>query len=293
MLPLADLEGAYPVHAPLRIQILSFWHTQFETRNRLGSPGPLWSPRPPLREILDPPLVTIIYPKIFIFFLLWNTIVVGQTIKTFGFVTTNFTVFVHRPAKPMSLSMTSYCYCFCLWTQFRWSTWRQQWPTPPTPPSYHPQRLPTPPSYHPSQRLPTPPNPYQLLLPTTPPNPYSPLLPTTPPNPYPLLLPTTPPNPYPLLLPTTPPNPLPTPPFCHSHLTHSLDPTHVCPAPFLHHIKNLKTSKVFTDNENEFTVITFPEQIQILVVFQCLWSFCIPHTPCCTQVDNIIVTMHI
>ena len=42
---------------PLRVPILSFWHTKFSKRNCLGSPHPLLrGPRPPLREILDPPL---------------------------------------------------------------------------------------------------------------------------------------------------------------------------------------------------------------------------------------------
>ena len=44
---LADLEGACPAHAPLRVQILSFRHTKFAKRNRLGSPHPpLRDPRP-------------------------------------------------------------------------------------------------------------------------------------------------------------------------------------------------------------------------------------------------------
>ena len=55
---LADLGAACPAHAPLplRVQILSFWHTKFSKCTRLGSPRP---PPPPPREILDPPLTSI------------------------------------------------------------------------------------------------------------------------------------------------------------------------------------------------------------------------------------------
>ena len=53
---LADL-GGRARRAPLRVPILSFWHTKFLKRNCLGSPHPLLrAPCPPLREILDPPL---------------------------------------------------------------------------------------------------------------------------------------------------------------------------------------------------------------------------------------------
>ena len=40
--------GAYPAHAPQRGQILSFWHTTFLKRNRLGNPRrPMRSTPPP------------------------------------------------------------------------------------------------------------------------------------------------------------------------------------------------------------------------------------------------------
>ena len=52
--------GARPARAPLRVPILSFWHKKILKRNCLVSPHPLLrGPRPPLREILDPPLVTM------------------------------------------------------------------------------------------------------------------------------------------------------------------------------------------------------------------------------------------
>ena len=45
---------------PLRVQILSFWHTKFSKHNRLGSsPPPPRGPRPPW-EILDPPLRSLL-----------------------------------------------------------------------------------------------------------------------------------------------------------------------------------------------------------------------------------------
>ena len=55
---LADL-GGVPGARPLRVQILSFWHTKFSKRNRLGSQRPPARSTPPLREILDPPLKCI------------------------------------------------------------------------------------------------------------------------------------------------------------------------------------------------------------------------------------------
>ena len=39
--------GNCPVHAPLRVQILSFWHTKFSKRNRLRSPHPPTRSTPP------------------------------------------------------------------------------------------------------------------------------------------------------------------------------------------------------------------------------------------------------
>ena len=45
---MADLGGRARRTPPLRVQILSFWHTKFVKRNRLGSPRPpLRGPRPP------------------------------------------------------------------------------------------------------------------------------------------------------------------------------------------------------------------------------------------------------
>ena len=56
---LADL-GGVPGTRPPRVQILSFRHTKFSKRNRLGSARP---PPPrgsrPLPEILDPPLILV------------------------------------------------------------------------------------------------------------------------------------------------------------------------------------------------------------------------------------------
>ena len=49
--------GRCPAHGPLRIQILSFWHTKFSKCNRFGSPRPPYEVHAPLREILDPPLL--------------------------------------------------------------------------------------------------------------------------------------------------------------------------------------------------------------------------------------------
>ena len=47
-------------HAPLRVQILSFWHTNFMKRSHFWSPCPPMRSTPPLREILDLPLITFI-----------------------------------------------------------------------------------------------------------------------------------------------------------------------------------------------------------------------------------------
>ena len=43
------IQGALPARAPLRVQILSFWHTNFLKRSRLGS----WHP-PPTRSVPPP-----------------------------------------------------------------------------------------------------------------------------------------------------------------------------------------------------------------------------------------------
>ena len=51
---LVDLGGCTRCVPPLRDPILSFWHTNFMKRSRLGSP------RPPLREILVPPLKSVV-----------------------------------------------------------------------------------------------------------------------------------------------------------------------------------------------------------------------------------------
>ena len=61
---LADLGGVRPARAPpLRVQILSFWHAKFSKHSRLGDPRPpVRGPRPPLREILDPPLLGYRFP---------------------------------------------------------------------------------------------------------------------------------------------------------------------------------------------------------------------------------------
>ena len=60
--PLADLEGACPAHAPLRVQILSFRHTKFLKSSHLGSPRP-----PPMRSTPpptgNPGSATAIYPR--------------------------------------------------------------------------------------------------------------------------------------------------------------------------------------------------------------------------------------
>ena len=53
-----------PAHAPLRVQILSFWHTKFLKRNRLGSPCSPYEVHAPLWEILDPPLSSAIDERI-------------------------------------------------------------------------------------------------------------------------------------------------------------------------------------------------------------------------------------
>ena len=45
--------------APLRVQILSFWHTNFSKRSHLGSWRPPYEVGAPLREILDPLLISI------------------------------------------------------------------------------------------------------------------------------------------------------------------------------------------------------------------------------------------
>ena len=54
--------GARPARAPLRVQILSFWHAKFSKHSRLGGPRPPPTrSTPPLWEILDPPLyVTVL-----------------------------------------------------------------------------------------------------------------------------------------------------------------------------------------------------------------------------------------
>ena len=73
--------GAPPAHAPPRVQILSFWHTNFSKGNCLGSWRPPPRGRRPLREILDPPLLW-----------LWSLITGGLETGNFevkGFVVLN------------------------------------------------------------------------------------------------------------------------------------------------------------------------------------------------------------
>ena len=51
---------------PLKVPILSFWHTKFFKCNHLGSPHPpTRSTPPPLREILDPPLNSLSFSSFF------------------------------------------------------------------------------------------------------------------------------------------------------------------------------------------------------------------------------------
>ena len=57
--PLADPGGAAGARPPLRVQILSFWHTNFSKCSRLGSWRPPTRSARPLREILDPPLISV------------------------------------------------------------------------------------------------------------------------------------------------------------------------------------------------------------------------------------------
>ena len=59
-LTIGGSRGAHPAHAPPpRVPILLFSHTKFLKHNRLGSPTPPpMRSTPPLREILDPPLLT-------------------------------------------------------------------------------------------------------------------------------------------------------------------------------------------------------------------------------------------
>ena len=57
-LAFADPGGTAGV-CPPRVQILSFWHTNFLKRSHLGSWRPPTRSAPPLREILDPPLPSL------------------------------------------------------------------------------------------------------------------------------------------------------------------------------------------------------------------------------------------
>ena len=63
-LPIGGSRGAHLVRAPLRVPILSFWHTKFSKCNRLGSPHPLLrGPRPPTG---NPGSATAIYLSIYL-----------------------------------------------------------------------------------------------------------------------------------------------------------------------------------------------------------------------------------
>ena len=56
-LTLADAGGRRRRAPPLSVQILLFFHTNFPQRCHVGPWSPLRGLRPPLREILDPPLI--------------------------------------------------------------------------------------------------------------------------------------------------------------------------------------------------------------------------------------------
>ena len=72
---LADLEGACPAHAPLRVQILSFRHTNFSRHNRLGSPRPPMRFMPPMGNPGSATVICLIAEKLrFLILQLWISI---------------------------------------------------------------------------------------------------------------------------------------------------------------------------------------------------------------------------
>ena len=74
--------GRCPAHTPLKVPILSFWHTNFRNITTSGVHAPSYEVHASLREILDPPLILLYKIKFYIPYPMSHNQVVGSICYT-------------------------------------------------------------------------------------------------------------------------------------------------------------------------------------------------------------------